>query len=110
MRLTIVDDDGHPLGELYTDAAHQWRDLLLFASERWEAQARATSGDALNTVLDQRKDRARGFPAMALVLALLVISAFTGAHWRHASAAFIQAADETAETVFHMDLIADDTP
>lgn len=51
MKLVISDDQGVPIGELYTDAGHQWRDLLMYASERWEEASRADSGCALELIL-----------------------------------------------------------
>lgn len=51
MKLVISDDAGKPVGELYTDSDHQWRDLLLYASERWEEESRCQTGTALELVL-----------------------------------------------------------
>ena len=56
MKLVISDEDGNVVGELHTDRTRQWRDLLLYASERWEeAAGEGTRGD-LETILDTRKE------------------------------------------------------
>lgn len=59
MKLVISDDDGNTVGELYTDPPRLWRDLLLYASERWETQAQCESANVLEMILTAHADPAR---------------------------------------------------
>lgn len=51
MKLVITDDQGNHVGELYTDKDHQWRDLLLYVSQRWEESSRDDSASVLQALL-----------------------------------------------------------
>ena len=51
VKVTISDDSGNVVGSFEAQGATMWRDLLMYASERWEAQARSSSILALEEIL-----------------------------------------------------------
>lgn len=51
MHISINDNTGNVIGGLETTQETLWIDLLLFASQQWEAQAAQRQGDALEAIL-----------------------------------------------------------